>query len=61
MRIRQGCLLSMLLRIIAIEALSNFINTDKMIQEIQIKDHEIKIVHLADDTTISLEVLPHLV
>ena len=54
MRIRQGCLLSMLLNIIAIEVLANFINTDKMIKWIQIGDHEIKIVNFADDTTIFL-------
>ena len=54
MRIRQGCLLSMLLNIIAIEVLANFINTDKMIKRIQIGDHEIKIVNFADDTTIFL-------
>ena len=54
MRVRQGCLLSMLLYIIAIEVLANFINTDKMIKGIQIGGHEIKIVNYADDTTISL-------
>ena len=54
MRVRQGCLLSMLLYIIAIEVLANFINTDKMIKGIQIGDHEIKIVNFADDTTIFL-------
>ena len=54
MRVLQGCLLSMLLCIIAIELLANFINTDKMIEGIQIGDHEIKIVNFADDTTIFL-------
>ena len=53
-RVRQGCLLSMLLYIIAIEVLANFINTDKMIKGIQIGDHEIKIVNFADNTTIFL-------
>ena len=69
-RVRQGCLLSMLLYIIAIEVLTNFINTDKMFKVIQkgdheIKivnmtkvietgDHEIKIVNFSDDTTILL-------
>ena len=61
MQIRQGCLLFMLLYIIAIEVLANFINTYKMIKGIQIGDHEIKIVHFADDTTIPLEILPDLV
>ena len=55
MQVRQGCLLSMLLYIIAIEILVNFINTDKMIKGIHIGDHEIKIVNFADDTTIFLE------
>ena len=51
MQVCQGCLLSMLLYIIAIEGLDNFINTDKMIKGIQIGDYEIKIVSFADDTT----------
>ena len=42
MRVRQGCLLFMLLYIIATEVLGNFINIDKMIKEIQIGDHENK-------------------
>ena len=54
MRGRQGCLLSMLLYIIATEVLANFINTDQMIKGIQIGDYEIKIVNFADDTTIFL-------
>ena len=51
----------MLLYIIAIEILSNFINTDKMIKGIQIGDHEIKIVNFADNTTIFYEILPTLI
>ena len=54
MRLGQGCLLSILLYIIATEVLANFINTDKIIKRIQTGDHEIKIVNLADDTTILL-------
>ena len=54
MRVLHGCLHSMLLCIIAIEVLANFLNTDKMIKGIQIGDHEIKIVNVADDTTIFL-------
>ena len=61
MRVRQGCLLSMLLYIIATEVLVSFINADKMIKMIQIGDHEIKIVHFVDNTTIFLEILPDLV
>ena len=54
MQVCLGWLLSMLLYIIATEVLANFINTDKMIKEIQIGDHEIKIVNFADNTTILL-------
>ena len=54
MQVRQGYLLFMLLSIIATEVLANFINTDKMIKEIKIGNHEIKIVNFADDTTIFL-------
>ena len=54
MRLAQGCLLSILLYIITTEVLANFINTDKIIKRIQTGDHEIKIVNLADDTTILL-------
>ena len=54
MRFCQECLLSMLLYINAIEVLANFINIDKIIKGIQIGDHEIKIVNVADDTTIFL-------
>ena len=54
MPLRQGCLLSMVLYIIAIEVLANFINTDKMIKGILIGDYKIKIVHFAHDTTIFL-------
>ena len=52
MQVRQGCLLSMLLYIVATEVLANFINTDQMIKGIQLGDHDIKIVNFADDTTI---------
>ena len=54
MGLAQGCLLSILLYIITTEVLANFINTDKIIKRIQTGDHEIKIVNLADDTTILL-------
>ena len=47
----QGCLFSILLYIIAAEVLASFINANKRIKEIQIGDHEIKIVNFADDTT----------
>ena len=50
MRVRQGCLLSMLLYIIVAEVLANFINANKRIKGIQIGDHEIKIVNFADNT-----------
>ena len=54
MLVRQGYLLSMLLYNIVAEVLSNFINADKNIKEIQIGDHEIKIVNFTDNTTIFL-------
>ena len=54
MRVCQGSLLSMALYIIVIEVLAEFINIDKMIKGIQIGDHEIKIINLADYNTISL-------
>ena len=54
MRVREGCVLFMLLYIIVTEVLANFINTDKMIKGIQIGDHEFKIVNFADDTIIFL-------
>ena len=44
----------MLLYITAAEVLASFINSNKRIKRIQIKDHEIKIVDFADDTTIFL-------
>ena len=54
MCVRQGCLLSMLLYNIAAEVLANLINADKRIKGIQIRDHDIKIVNFADNTTIFL-------
>ena len=50
----QGCVLSMLLYIIVNEVLPSFINVNKRIKGIKIGDHEIKIVNIADDTTILL-------
>ena len=52
MCVRQGSLLSMLLYNIAAEVLANLINADKRIKGIQIRDHDIKIVNFADNTTI---------
>ena len=54
MLVRQGYLHSMLLYNIVAEVLANFINADKRIKEIQIGDHEIKIVNFTDHTTIFL-------
>ena len=45
MQVRQGCLLSMLLYIIAIEVLPNIFNTDKMIKKMQIGDQVNKILN----------------
>ena len=50
----QMYLFSMLLFIIVAEVLASFIIANKRIKEIQIGDHEIKIVNFADDTTIFL-------
>ena len=50
----------MLLYIIATEVLANFINTDKRIKEIQIGDHEIKIVNFANNATIFLRDITYL-
>ena len=61
MRVHQECLLSMLLYIIVIEVLGNFTNTDKMIKEIQIGDHEIKIVNFLTIPISSYEILPALI
>ena len=44
----------MLLYNIAAEVLANLVNVDKRIKGIQIGDHDIKIVKLADNTTIFL-------
>ena len=52
--VSQGCLFSMLLKIIATEVLASFFNVNKKIKGIQIGDEEIKIVNFADDTTIFL-------
>ena len=54
MCVRQWCQLSKLLYNIVTEVLANLINADKRIKEIQIGDHEIKIVNFADNTTIFL-------
>ena len=52
--VHQGCPLSILLYIIAVEVLASFIIVDKRIQGMQIGDQEIKLVNFADDTTIFL-------
>ena len=44
----------MLLYNIVTEVLGNLINADKRIKGIQIGDHDIKIVHFADNTTVFL-------
>ena len=54
MCVRQRCLLSMLLYNIASAVLASLINADKGIKRIQIRDHYIKIVNFADNTTILL-------
>ena len=54
MCVGQGYQLSMLLCNIAVEALDNLINADRTVKGIQIGDQEIKIVNVADNTTIFL-------
>ena len=54
MCVRQGCLLIMLLYNIVAEVLSNLINVNKKIEGIQIGNHDVKIVNIADNTTIFL-------
>ena len=57
--IRQGCLLSALIFITAVEILANRIRNDKQIRGFEIKlngsNHSIKIRQLADDTTLFLK------
>ena len=48
----QGCPLSVLLCIIMAEVLAIFIDGNMRIKDIQVGDHEIKIINFADDTTI---------
>ena len=54
MWVRQGYLISILLHNIVAQVLANSINADKRIKEIQMGYHEIKIVNLADNSTIVL-------
>ena len=54
MCVRQGCLLIMLLYNIVAEVLANLINVNKKIEGIQIGNHDVKIVNIADNTTIFL-------
>ena len=50
----QECALSLVLHLMAAEVLANFIDGNKRIKGVQIGDHEIKLVNLADDMTIFL-------
>ena len=52
--VRQGCPLSMVLHITVAYVFANFIDADKRIEGIQIGDHEIKLVNLADEITFFL-------
>jgi hypothetical protein len=53
--IRQGCPLSAYLFILAVEYLASSIRNDANIRGIMISDREIKIVQMADDTTLFLQ------
>ena len=50
--VRQGCPLSLVLHIMAAEVLANFIDANKSIKGVQIGNHEIKLVKLAEYITI---------
>ena len=50
--VHQGCPLSLVLCIMAAEVLANFIDADKRMKGVQIRDHEMKLVNFADDITI---------
>ena len=52
--VRQGCPLSVVLYITEAYVFANFIDTDKRIKGIQIRNHEIKLVNFADGITFFL-------
>ena len=52
--VRQWCQLCKLLYNTAAEVLAHLINVDKRIKQIQIGDHEIKIVNFTDNTKVFL-------
>ena len=52
--VRHGFSLSMLLCIAAAEVLPIFIDANTRIKRVQVRDHEIKLVNLADDFSIFL-------
>ena len=52
--VHQGCLLSLVLYIMAAEVLANFTDADKRMTEVQIGNHEMKLINFADDITTSL-------
>ena len=52
--VRQWCQLSKLFYKTAAEVLATLINADKRIKEIQVGDHDIKILNFTDNTIIFL-------
>ena len=56
--VRQGCPLSGLLFVLAIELLALAIKNDPLIQAISVGKQEIKLSQYADDATVSLETPP---
>ena len=52
--VRQGCPFSMVLYVTVTYVFVNLIDADKRIKGIQIGDHEIKLVNLADEITFFL-------
>jgi len=58
--VRQACPLSALLFILVVEVLATKIRSDSSLQGIQVKQNQIKITQLADDTTLYLKIEPEI-
>ena len=58
--VHQECLLSLVLYIIAAEMLANFIDADKRIKRIQIRNQQINLVNFSDGMTIFLGYITYL-
>ena len=58
--VHQECLLSLVLYIIAAEMLANFIDADKRIKRIQMRNQQINLVNFSDGMTIFLGYITYL-